>query len=299
MLDTYFQNVTEQQQSGARDHWRFAIKCNSKAVDVPELCKAVKAKLRVADYTTRFDVNTFHFEYDAGWLAGADPDTLQLSSVKETIERALGKMAGKKVYGLEEGEEGADICPSFTLRTKRYSSIKQGYTRTTAPVIAVICEQKNISRMQRLLQELRGDPLQHGFVEFISTKCNTEQRWDCLNNHISTVLSKQYFFVTGQGLDTATNILDEPVTFAGKIGEFRALLKSKGLFAYIQHLKYRGDTKLVCQHEETFDAKINSKLASISPWAWFINECIMTDNNDWTVRQFNPRHKLVLGHPTG
>jgi hypothetical protein len=34
----------------------------------------------------------------------------------------------------------------------------------------------------------------------------------------------------------------------------------------------------------------------ISPRAWFIDEIIMNDCNNWTSRQFNPRHKLYPGN---
>ena len=299
-IENYFQNTTETTQYGGRDHWRFAIEYNKKE-DVPVFIKTVKAKLRAAEYSARFESNTFQemIEYDAGWLSGADPDTLQTSALKDSIDQAFGRMSNKPIFNLGNGEEGADKHPVFVLRTKRYSSSKANHTRTTAPVIAVICEQKNLSRIRRLLEELHGENLKYGFNEFVSTKCNADQRWECLNQHITAVLSKQYFYVTGAGLDDVTNILDEPVTFAGKTGSFRSLLNSKGLYAFIQNAKYGGGSKLVCQHEANFETKSGSKTTTISPRAWFVNEIIMADNNDWTIRQFNPRHKLYPGRPMG
>jgi hypothetical protein len=37
---------------------------------------------------------------------------------------------------------------------------------------------------------------------------------------------------------------------------------------------------------------------SIAPRSWFVNEIIMADGNNWTARQFNPKHNHTLGVST-
>jgi hypothetical protein len=138
-----------------------------------------------------------------------------------------------------------------------------------------------------------------GFNEFVSAKCNSDQRWDCLNQHINFLADKLYFYVVGTGLDDAHNnmILDESVTHNGEQCSLRELLASKGLYAFIQKTRYGGTSKLICQHTAVFETKDGTNNVSIAPRSWFVNEIIMADGNNWTSRQFNPKHKHTLGVP--
>jgi hypothetical protein len=175
-----------------------------------------------------------------------------------------------------------------------------GATRASAPVVTVACEQKNISRVRRFLQVLHDQYLMMGFNEFVSTKCNMDQRWECLNQHINFLADKLYFYVVGAGLDDAHNnmILDESVTHNGEQCSLRELLASKGLYAFIQQTRYGGPSKLIRQHTASFETKQGTKNVSIAPRSWFIDEIIMADGNNWTARQFNPKHKHTLGVST-
>jgi hypothetical protein len=172
-------------------------------------------------------------EYDAGWLSGTDADVLQRSAIAEGIRFAWQEFDAKFLK-FAPGEEGSDNLPKFVLKTKRYSAIKNGFSRAAAPVVTVTCEQKNIARVRRFMQVLYDQYLMMGFNEFVSTKCNMDQRFNCLNQHINFLSEKLYFYVTGSGLDEANNnmILDEDVTHAEEKSTLRKLLASKGLYVF-------------------------------------------------------------------
>jgi hypothetical protein len=138
-----------------------------------------------------------------------DADVLQKSAVTECIRFTFQAFDDKFLKSVP-GEEGADNLPKFVLKTKRYTAAKNGGTRASAPVVTVACEQKNISRVRRFLQVLHDQYLMMGFNKFVSAKCNSDQCWDCLNQHINFLADKQYFYVVGTGLDDAHNnmILD-------------------------------------------------------------------------------------------
>jgi hypothetical protein len=297
VLDNYFQNVVERTKFGENDHWRVAI------AGIPEdqvegFTTAVKARLRDARLSVYFEQHHFPemLEYDAGWLSGTDADVLQRSAIAEGIRFAWQEFDAKFLK-FAPGEEGSDNLPIFVLKTKRYSAVKNGFSRAAAPVVTVTCEQKNIARVRRFMQVLHDQYLMMGFNEFVSTKCNMDQRFDCLNQHINFLSDKLYFYVTGSGLDEANNnmILDEDVTHAEEKSTLRKLLASKGMYAFIQQARYGGPSKLVCQHTATFEAKAGTKTETIAPRSWFIEEIIMADNNNWTARQFSPKHKLMTG----
>jgi hypothetical protein len=96
-------------------------------------------------------------------------------------------------------------------------------------------------------------------------------------------------------LDESHNctILDEQVTYDKEKSTLRELLAGKGIYVFIQRAKYGGGSKIICQHSETFKTKVGKKTVVIAPRTWFITEIIMTDCNNWTSRQFNPRHKMT------
>jgi hypothetical protein len=293
----YFQNVIEKTKYGEKDHWRLAI-AGVPGNEVEGFIAEVKARLRAAKLNVYFDQHEFAemIEYDAGWLSGMDANVLQKSAVTEGIRFAFQDF-DNKFLKFAPGEEGADNLPKFVLKTKRYTAVKNGATRASAPVVTVACEQKNISRLRRLLQVLHDRYLMMGFNEFVSTKCNPDQRWDCLNQHITFLADKLYFYVVGAGLDDAHNnmILDESVTYDKEQSSLRELLASKGLYAFVQQSRYGGNSKLICQHTATFETKVGANNVSIAPRSWFVNEIIMADDNNWTARQFSPKHKHTLG----
>jgi hypothetical protein len=296
----YFQNVTEKTKYGEKDHWRMAI-AGVPEKEVEGYIAEVKARLRTAKLSVYFERHEFTemIEYDVGWLSGMDADVLQKSAVTECINFAFQRFDDKFLKEAP-GEEGADKIPKFVLKTKRYTAVKNGASRASAPVVTVACEQKNISRVRRFLQVLHDQYLMMGFNEFVSTKCNTDQRWECLNQHINFLADKMYFYVVGAGLDDAHNnmILDESVTHNGEQFSLRELLASKGLYAFIQQTRYGGPSKLICQHTALFETKVETKNVSIAPRSWFVEEIIMADGNNWTARQFNPKHKHTLGVST-
>jgi hypothetical protein len=269
--------------------------------EIPGYIWAIKQKLRAAKFSIMFDLNIFSeiLDYDVGWLSGADSDVIQKSNLTESIDEAISNFNADFLKHVAS-EEGADEFPKFALRTKRYTAKKNGNTRTSAPVITVSCEQKNIARVRRFFQALHDQYFYTGFNEFVSTKCNMDQRWDCLNQHIEFLADKLYFYVTGSGLDEAHNcaILDEQVTYEKKKSTLRELLADKGIFSFIQQAKYRGGSKLICQHSALVETKINKKATTISPRTWFIDTLIIDDGNNWTTKQFNVRNKLILGKPT-
>jgi hypothetical protein len=296
----YFQNVIEKTKYGGKDHWRMAI-AGVPVKEVDGYVAEVKSRLRAANLNVYFELHEFTemIEYDAGWLSGMDADVLQKSAVTECIRFAFQEF-DVKFLKYASGEEGADLLPKFVLKTKRYTAVKNGATRASAPVVTVACEQKNISRVRRFLQVLHDQYLMMGFNEFVSTKCNPDQRWECVNQHINFLADKLYFYVVGAGLDDVHNnlILDESVTHNGEQCSLRELLASKGLFAFVQQARYRGPSKLICQHTATFETKVGANKVSIAPRSWFIDEIIMADGNNWTARQFNPKHKHMLGVST-
>jgi hypothetical protein len=293
----YFQNVVEKTKYGEKDHWRMAI-AGVPEKEVEGYIAEVKSKLRASKLSVYFDLHEFTeiIEYDAGWLSGMDADVLQKTAVTECIRFAFQGF-DDKFLKFAPGEEGADNLPKFVLKTKRYTAVKNGATRASAPVVTVACEQKNISRLRRLLQVLHDRYLMMGFNEFVSTKCNSDQRWECLNHHINFLADKLYFYVVGAGLDDAHNnmILDESVTHDGKQCSLRELLASKGLYSFIQQARYGGTSKLICQHTASFETKVGTNNVSIAPRSWFVDEIIMADGNNWTARQFSPKHNHTLG----
>jgi hypothetical protein len=271
----YFQNVTEKTKYGEKDHWRMAI-AGIPEKEVEGYIAEVKTRLRAANLSVYFELHEFTeiIKYDVGWLSGMDADVLQKSAVTESIRFAF-QAFDNKFLKFASGEEGADNLPKFVLKTKRYTAVKNGATRASAPVVIVACEQKNISRVRRFLQVLHDQYLMMGFNEFVSTKCNTDQRWDCINQHINFLADKLYFYVVGAGLDAHNNmILDESVTHNGEQCSLRQLLASKGLFAFIQQTRYGGTSKLICQHTATFETKVGTNNVKISPRSWFIEEII-------------------------
>jgi hypothetical protein len=296
----YFQNVIEKTKYGGKDHWRMAI-AGVPGKEVEGYVAEVKSRLRAANLSVYFELHEFTemIEYDAGWLSGMDADVLQKSAVTENIRFAFQEF-DTKFLKHAPGEEGADPLPKFVLKTKRYTAVKNGATRASAPVVTVACEQKNISRVRRFLQVLHDQYLMMGFNEFVSTKCNSDQRWECVYQHIKFLADKLYFFVVGAGLDDAHNnmILDESVTHNGEQCSLRELLASKGLYTFVQQARYGGPSKLICQHTATFETKVGANKVSIAPRSWFIDEIILADGNNWTARQFNPKHKHMLGEST-
>jgi hypothetical protein len=61
--------------------------------------------------------------------------------------------------------------------------------------------------------------------------------------------------------------------------------------------RYGGTSKLICQHTASFEIKVGANNVLIAPRSWFVNDIIMADGNNWTARQFNPKHKHTLGVP--
>jgi hypothetical protein len=199
--------VTEKNKYSEKDHWRMAI-AGIPEKEVEGYIAEVKARLCDANLSTYFEQHEFTeiTEYDAGGLSGMDADVLQKSAVTEGIRFAFQGF-NDKFLKFAPGEEGANNVPTFVLKTKRYTAVKNGGTQASAPVVTVACEQKNIARVRRFVQVLHDQYLMMGFNEFVSTKCNMDQRWDCLNQHITFLADKLYVYVN--------MILEENVTHNG------------------------------------------------------------------------------------
>jgi hypothetical protein len=166
--------------------------------------------------------------YFAGWLSGANPEVLQLMDVGNAINKSMEKINPVAIK-IKEDKQGSDHIPKFGIQTVCFTATVTGCTKMISPVFMITCVQRNLTRLQRLFPMIKGNYYLNSYNEFISTKATKEHRWDKLGEHIMFYSSKQYFFVTGEGLsNTATStVLAEQVTHLGQTSTLRELLTSK------------------------------------------------------------------------
>jgi hypothetical protein len=211
------------------------------------------------------------------------PSVIQRSDSWNNISENMAKLAAKTLK-IGPGEEESNQNPHIILRMKQYSATKTNYTQTSAAVMFVVCEQKNLTLVRCLLEVLHGKYFQLGFKEFVSTTCNMDQWCNMLVEHIEFIKDKKYFYVSGLGLDNVEKsmFLSDAVTFNGKITTLSQLHGNQGIFAFMQKSK-SGSCKIICQHAATHTVEIKkNNTVTTFPKTWFVEEIIKKECNGWT-----------------
>jgi hypothetical protein len=111
---------------------------------------------------------------------------------------------------------------------------------------------------------IKGNYSTNHYNEFISTKATQEHWWDKLREHIAFYSSKQYFFVTGQGLSNAetSTVLSGQVTH---LGHTSTLPESSKRYSHPSSTLNQGDAKSSANMmtQQSSSPKANPKCSNI------------------------------------
>jgi hypothetical protein len=129
-----------------------------------------------------------------------------------------------------------------------------------------------------------------------------EHWWNKLGEHIAFYGSKQFFFVSGEGLSNAetSTVLSEQVTHLVQTSTLQDLLTSKKIFTFIQH-SWSGGCKIICQHNDpTIIWSKGKSEAQQHPCVWFTTHKIGAEKDpaeqlNWSTKKFEPRWSYTVG----